>query len=754
MFRIGTAARLVAATSAVAVVLPATSAFADSLRDNLTGSAESVTIDNGGSTTVTYHIQSNGGDGCNVDAANPGTMSANAPAGVTATPATVQFTACDDSVQTKSVVYTSSTAGTYTIAPTISGGKAGNNGYTVEQADISLTVAASAKQTQTITFDEPASPAAYGTGFNVNPTSSSGLPVSVAASGSCSVAPATAPATGHTVTMTSGTGDCTLTASQAGNSTFDAATSVLQKVTAARRAITVTADAKSKVYGAVDPTLTAQVTTGSLVNGDDLSGNLTRAAGENVGSYAIQQGTLTAGANYALTFAGANLTIGTKTVDVTAHPKSKTYGTADPQLTYTATGLLGQDTVSGNLTRVAGENVGTRAIQQGSLTAGANYDINFTGAALTITPKALTGSITASDRAYDGTTDASVAGAPLSGVLTGDAVTLQVGAGSFDSKNVGDRTATAGLSLDGAQAGNYSVNPTASAPAKITPKGLTGSITASDRAYDGTTVASVAGAPLSGVLTGDAVTLQVGAGSFDSKNVGDRTATAGLSLDGAQAGNYSVNPTASAPAKITPKGLTGSFTVADKVWDGNRNATITGSQLHSGVVSGEDVTLDGSAASALFQDADTGSAKTVTSSGFSLSGEGRGNYSLSMQTATASILRWTYGTGFKSPVTMDSTKVNQLKGGSTVPLKFNVYAGTTEVTANVGTVFARTQACESGDATVSVLVESTSASSLRYDTTGAHWVYNWKAPTGTGCYKVGLTLTDGTVLAADFKVTK
>ncbi len=103
---------------------------------------------------------------------------------------------------------------------------------------------------------------------------------------------------------------------------------------------------------------------------------------------------------------------------------------------------------------------------------------------------------------------------------------------------------------------------------------------------------------------------------------------------------------------------------------------------------------------------------------------------------------------------MDSSKVNQLKGGSTVPLKFNVFAGTTEVTANVGTVFARTQSCDSGDTTVSVVVESTGSTSLRYDTTGAQWVYNWKAPTTLGCYKVGVTLTDGTVLAADFKVTK
>jgi hypothetical protein len=59
-----------------------------------------------------------------------------------------------------------------------------------------------------------------------------------------------------------------------------------------KRAVTVTADAKSKTYGDPDPALTYQVTSGSLVGSDAFSGALARAAGENVGTYAIYQGTL------------------------------------------------------------------------------------------------------------------------------------------------------------------------------------------------------------------------------------------------------------------------------------------------------------------------------------------------------------------------------------------------------------------------------------------------------------------------------
>ena len=55
--------------------------------------------------------------------------------------------------------------------------------------------------------------------------------------------------------------------------------------------------------------LTYQITSGSLVAGDGFSGALTRAAGEAVGSYAIQQGTLALNSNYTLTFVGTNFTI-------------------------------------------------------------------------------------------------------------------------------------------------------------------------------------------------------------------------------------------------------------------------------------------------------------------------------------------------------------------------------------------------------------------------------------------------------------
>ena len=84
----------------------------------------------------------------------------------------------------------------------------------------------------------------------------------------------------------------------------------------------VTANAASRDYGDANPTFTYGVTTGSLVNGDALTGALatTAIATSNVQGYGITQGTLAASANYAVTYAGATLTVNPRAVTVTASP--------------------------------------------------------------------------------------------------------------------------------------------------------------------------------------------------------------------------------------------------------------------------------------------------------------------------------------------------------------------------------------------------------------------------------------------------
>ena len=68
--------------------------------------------------------------------------------------------------------------------------------------------------------------------------------------------------------------------------------------------VTVTANNQSKIYGADDPALT--YTSIPLV---DFTGSLQRVAGENVGTYSVNQGNLSAGDNYDITFNPGTLTI-------------------------------------------------------------------------------------------------------------------------------------------------------------------------------------------------------------------------------------------------------------------------------------------------------------------------------------------------------------------------------------------------------------------------------------------------------------
>jgi hypothetical protein len=169
-------------------------------------------------------------------------------------------------------------------------------------------------------------------------------------------------------------------------------------LTITKKAVTVTAVAISKVYGATDPTLT--YTGGTLVGTDTFTGSLSRIAGKDVGTYAITSSLVNA--NYDITFVAKNLTITKKAVTVTAVAISKVYGATDPTLTYTGGTLLGTDTFTGSLSRTAGENVGTYAIA--SSLVNANYNITFVPKNLTITKASQTitfGSLTHTKDVFD-----------------------------------------------------------------------------------------------------------------------------------------------------------------------------------------------------------------------------------------------------------------------------------------------------------------------------------------------------------------
>lgn len=167
-----------------------------------------------------------------------------------------------------------------------------------------------------------------------------------------------------------------------------------------RRSITVTADAKSKVYGDPDPTFTYVITSGSLISGDILSGNLDRALGTDVGNYAITIGSLHNN-NYDIILVSNNLSITKRSITITADSKSKVYGASDPSFTYTITSgsLVGSDAFTGKLSRTTGENVGTYAITIGTLNNN-NYNISFVSNNLGITKRPITVTADSKNKVY------------------------------------------------------------------------------------------------------------------------------------------------------------------------------------------------------------------------------------------------------------------------------------------------------------------------------------------------------------------
>ena len=124
--------------------------------------------------------------------------------------------------------------------------------------------------------------------------------------------------------------------------------------------------------------------------------------------------------------------------------------------------------------------------------------------------------------------------------------------------------------------------------------------------------------------------------TYTPADVGDGThwISAEYPGDSTYAGSLGTQGLVVDPIELTVSGVT----AENKVYDGNTDATIdTSSASLVGVIGSEDVGLDKSLAVGAFDTADVGTGKTVTASGFALTGTDAGNYSLTQPTTTANI---------------------------------------------------------------------------------------------------------------------
>ncbi|WP_300759856.1 YDG domain-containing protein, partial [Janthinobacterium sp.] len=376
-------------------------------------------------------------------------------------------------------------------------------------------------------------------------------------------------------------------------------------------------------------------------------------------------------------------------------------------------GIIGNDnltvaTASGSFSdknAATGKTVSISGIALGGADAG-NYNLASTNASTTADISKATinsvGGILASNKVYDGNATASLnaGSASFAGVIGNDNLTVANASGSFSDKNAanGKAVSISGITLGGADAGNYNLaNTTAATTASITPKALTvvGQV-AGNKVYDGNTVAQLVGGSLSGLVGSETLSIGGQTAAFSDKNAANAktvTVSGTTLLDGSgSASNYTVTNPTGLTASITPKALTVIGQVAgNKVYDGNTVAQLVGGSL-SGLVGSETLSIGGQTAA--FSDKNAANAKTVTVSGTTLLDAGSGttagsasNYTVSNPTGlTASItpkVLAVIGQVVGNKV-YDGNTVAQLSGGSLIGLVGDETLSIGGQTANFG----------------------------------------------------------------------
>ena len=252
-----------------------------------------------------------------------------------------------------------------------------------------------------------------------------------------------------------------------------------------------------------------------------------------------------------------------------------------------------------------------------------------------ITPRALTytGTPSAGNKVYDGTTIATISGITVNGLVSGDTASL---VGTFSNPNAGTGI-NVSVALTGKDAANYSYGNWPSLTADITPRALTytGTPVALSRVYDGTRIATVTGITgISGLVAGDVNDITV-SGLFADKNVGTGKSVT-LTASGLKGSNYTLPPVGSLTADITPvtiANVTG-ITANNKTYDATASATlVTGGAVFTGMISGDVLTVG--SPTGTFSNKNVGTGKTVNISGITLGGADAGNYTLTSSTGSA-----------------------------------------------------------------------------------------------------------------------
>lgn len=366
--------------------------------------------------------------------------------------------------------------------------------------------------------------------------------------------------------------------------------------------------------------------------------------------------------NYTLSVSGTGV-IDPKELSVSAYAEDKVYdGSTNAKGTFgSLQEIIGNDqvTVNGGNFQFEDKNVGTdkTVIVNGITLSGndcGNYFIEGTASATAnITAKELALTFSADDKSYDGTTNAIGTITIMNQIIGEDDVSFDSSKVSFqfDTADVGTdkEVAASGIALSGKDAENYAIPEVLSTKANITPLLVTADIKVNDKEYDGNTSAEIESSEFSvpdeikQLLNEAGVTIDTenANANFSDKNVGEgkTVAVTGIALANNAKGNF-ILPSAedTTTANITAKPVIIKIAAADKPYDGNQTATLTGASCN-GLIQNDQVEVSWEKATAVFNDEQVGTNKTVTAHGVGLIGSDAKNYQPTIETTEASITK-------------------------------------------------------------------------------------------------------------------
>ena len=335
---------------------------------------------------------------------------------------------------------------------------------------------------------------------------------------------------------------------------------------------------------------------------------------------------------------------------IEAKASNKVY---DGTTTATITGATLNGAVTGDDVTLANGNTGTFVtdavgndieVLTSMTLAGADKDnyvlIQPTGLKANIEPQELAvTNAAAKNKVYDGTTNATIVDATLSGVVADDEVLLEnAESGTFKQDIVGTEIeVTTAMTISGVDASNYKLIQPIGITADITTRELTvKDAVAENKVYDGTVNAVVSGAVLDGYVSGDDVILANSTvGTFMQNSVGENIQVVTLmTLEGDDKDNYTLKQPSYLTANITAAELTlsGSFVVNNKEYDGTAIATMLENNLQfNGLASGDIVSLDSIILA--FETSNAGTGLEVYITGGKITGSDAFKYSFSLNGA-------------------------------------------------------------------------------------------------------------------------